>query len=205
MAVPKDGPNTAQLIAGLVPKDKPFTIPETMHWLHDATKKSYNEPTVRTYISRLCSRGAIRKLYKTGQNYALWVASESAVEEGPIETRSLHEVVAQILVEEGPRTVVEIVVGMRSRGYRQENTPTSLARAVRDMLKRYRVKFVRGKGGRAIECRAVGLIIALVIRKERPPLGVLKFSVLLACSAGWRRTKTPISLPSTSRLKPQKK
>lgn len=98
---PKTGPNTAQLIASRVPKDKPFTIPEMMHRLHDATGKSDNEPTVRTYISRLCSRGAIRKLYKTGQNYALRVASESAVEEGPIDTRSLHEVVAQILVEEG--------------------------------------------------------------------------------------------------------
>ena len=40
---------------------------------------------------------------------------------------------------------------MRSGGYRQENPPASLARAVRDMLKRYSGKFVRGKG------RAVGV------------------------------------------------
>lgn len=148
LAVPKEGPNTVELITRLIPKDKPFTIAEMMHWLHDASGKSYNEPTVRTYVSRLCNRGVIRKLYKTGQNYALWIASESHVEEGPIETRSLHEVVAQVLVEEGPRTVVEIVVGMRQRGYRTDATPEGLARAVRDMLKRYRGKFVRGKSAK---------------------------------------------------------
>jgi hypothetical protein len=143
-------PSIVDLIRALVPNDKPFTVTDMMHLLHDAHHgQKFHQPTVRTHTSRLCSQGHLRRLYKTGQMETLYVLAESAVTEGPVETKTLAEVTAEILAESSrPLKVTEIVVMMRARGYRADNVPGTLARAVRDMFKRYRGRFARGKDGR---------------------------------------------------------
>src|SRR5688572_13370969 len=56
-------PNTMSLIESLIPKDKPFTVSDMIGWLSSAQPgQKFHEPTVRTYVSRLSSRGVIKRL-----------------------------------------------------------------------------------------------------------------------------------------------
>lgn len=146
----KRGANTFEVIKSLIPPDKPFTLPDVLQWLYEATKgQKHKEPTIRTYVSRLASQGFIRKLYKTGSNQALWVSNGSTATTGGIETMSLPEVVELILSEENrPLKTLEIAVGMHTRGYRQRTRPKTLMRALRDMFKRYPGRFEMGDDGK---------------------------------------------------------
>ena len=121
---------------------------DVLQWLYDTTKgQKFREPTIRTYVSRLASQGFIRKLYKTGNNGALWVSNRSNATTGGIETMSLPEVVELILSEENrPLKTLEIAVGMHTRGYRQRTSPKTLMRSLRDMFKRYPGRFVQDDG-----------------------------------------------------------
>lgn len=146
----KRGMNTVDLMKSLVPPDQPFQLADMLRWLYEARKgERFREASVRSYLSRLASRGVIRKLYKTGSNGAMWVGAGSTVETGGIETMSLPEVVEMILKEQGrPLKVVELVVGMHDKGFRVKSSPVTLARSIRDMFKRYPGRFVSVDEGR---------------------------------------------------------
>ena len=58
-------PNVTEMVKAVIPADKPFTISNVLHLLHDAHGQSFHYPTVRTQTSRLCSQGYIKRLYKT--------------------------------------------------------------------------------------------------------------------------------------------
>ncbi len=146
----KQQPTVTDIIRAVVPRDKPFTVSDVMHLLHDAHQgQKFHYPTVRTQTSRLCSRGYLKRLYKTGHQETMYALATSAVDDGPIDTKSLPEVTEEILREAGrPLKVVEIAVAMRERGYRSNNVPNTLMRAIRDMFKRYPGRFQVGKDGR---------------------------------------------------------
>jgi len=146
----KRGLNTVDLMQSLIPPDQPFQLADMLRWLYEVRKgEKFREASVRTYLSRLAGRGVIRKLYKTGSNGAMWISTGSTVTTGGIETMSLPEVVELILKESGqPMRVVEIVVTMHSKGFREKSSPVTLARSVRDMFKRYPGRFAEGEKGR---------------------------------------------------------
>ena len=74
--------------------------------------------------------------------------TESSVNDGPIETKSLAEVIDEVLRDaaRGIR-VSEIVVSLRERGFRTDVDPVTLMRSIRDMFKRYPGRFTRDKTG----------------------------------------------------------
>jgi hypothetical protein len=146
----KRGMNTVDLMKSLVPPDQPFQLADMLRWLYEVRKgEKFREASVRTYLSRLAARGSIRKLYKTGSNGALWISTGATATTGGIETMSIPEVVELILEAEGrPLRVLELVVGMHARGYRQKSSPKTLARSIRDMFKRYPGRFVEGEHGK---------------------------------------------------------
>jgi hypothetical protein len=142
--------NTVELMKTLIPPDQPFQLADMLRWLYEVRKgEKFREATVRTYLSRLASQGVIRKLYKTGTNGSLWASTGTTATTGGIETLCISDVVELILKEEGkPLRVLELVVGMQARGYRQKSSPTTLARSIRDMFKRYPGRFAEGEKGR---------------------------------------------------------
>lgn len=145
----KRGMNTVDLMKSLVPADQPFQLADMLRWLYETRKgEKFKEASVRTYLSRLASQGVIRKLYKTGSNGSLWVSTGSTATTGGIDTLPLAEVVETILSDEKrPLKVLELVVGMHARGYRQKSSPRTLARSIRDMFKRYPGRFAEGEKG----------------------------------------------------------
>ena len=140
-------PNTMGLIQSLIPPDKPFTVADLMGWLRAAQPgQTFHEPTVRTYVSRLASRGAVKRLYKTGHKYTLWIVN---AEHEAIDTKPLADIVGEILFEaDRPLKTVEIAAALQQRGYRADAKPVTLVRAVRDLIKRYPKRFQRGSDGR---------------------------------------------------------
>jgi hypothetical protein len=135
-------------VKAVAPTDKPFTVTDIMHLLHDAhAGQKFHLPTVRTHTSRLCSKGYFRKLYKTGQQETLYVLGDLPIGEGGIETKNMATVTHEILAEAGKSlSLAEIGFRMQERGYRADNTPTTLLRSIRDMFKRYPGRFKRDGG-----------------------------------------------------------
>lgn len=142
--------NTVSLIQSLIPADRPFTVSEMMEWLRAAQPgQKFHEATIRTYVSRLSSRGALKRLYKNGRNYTQWVASESFKKLGPVEAKPLVELVAETITANGqPMRANEIAVQLRDMGYRADVAPATINRAVRDTLARHRKLFRRENDGK---------------------------------------------------------
>lgn len=143
-------PTIMDLIKAVLPADKPFTVSDVMHLLHDAYHgQKFRHETVRTHTSKLCSRGHLRRLYKTGHMETMYVLADAPVNDGPIETKGLVQVAHDILSSAShPMKVSEIAARMKESGYRADNVPNTLMRAIRDMFKRYPGRFERGKDGR---------------------------------------------------------
>jgi hypothetical protein len=129
---------TVALICQLMPKDRPWSIPEMLQRLREAAPdRKFAEMTVRTYCSNLARRGLIRNLHKTRQKYSRWIAAECSVQDGPLEARSMVDVIEIILREAGqPMTAAEIRVAMQERGCRPDTAPQIFMRAIRDIFKR---------------------------------------------------------------------
>src|SRR4051812_28089789 len=95
-------PSIVDLIRAVVPTDKPFTVSDVMVALGEAhAGQKFQLTTVRTHTSRLCSRGYLRRLYKTSQQETMYALAESPVTEGRIETKNLATVAHEILTEAG--------------------------------------------------------------------------------------------------------
>ncbi len=142
-------PAVYDLVRQAVRPDTPFTVTDMLAWLAEAHPGAkFHEQSVRSYTSRLCSQGFLRRLYKTGHMETMYIKAESVVSEGPVESKPLAEMTHEILTAAGrPMTVTELIIAMREQGYRKEALPNTLRRAVRDMFKRYPGRFARGKDG----------------------------------------------------------
>lgn len=143
--------NTTSVIQSLIPPDKPFTVADMMNWLNMAQPgKKFHEPTIRTYVSRLASRGVLKRLYKNGRNYTRWVASEAYKELGPLETKTIADLIGEVIQETGhPMRGSEIAAVLREKGYRPEAKPATINTAVNHALSRHREKrFVREMDGK---------------------------------------------------------
>jgi hypothetical protein len=143
-------PSIVDFIKAVIPTDRPFTVSDVMVALGDAhAGQRFHLTTVRTHTSRLCSRGYLRRLYKTGHQETMYALAELPETEGGIETSNMATITHEILTEAGkPLKVVEIAVRMRERGYRADNEAVTLVNAVRSMFRNYPGRFERDKAGR---------------------------------------------------------
>jgi hypothetical protein len=142
-------PSIVDLIRAVVPADKPFTVSDVMVALGEAHQgQKFHLPTVRTHTSRLCSRGFLRRLYKTSQQETMYALAVSPVTEGALVSKNLATVAHEVLTEAGkPLEPIEIAVCMRERGYRADDAPAVLVAAIRGMFRNYPGRFVQdGKG-----------------------------------------------------------
>lgn len=143
-------PSIVDFIKAVVPRDRPFTVSDVMVALGDAHEgQKFHLTTVRTHTSRLCSRGYLRRLYKTGHQETMYALADLPEIEADIDTKNMATVTHEILTEAGkPLKVVEIAVRMREIGYRAENEPVTLINAVRSMFRNYPGRFKRDREGR---------------------------------------------------------
>lgn len=120
-----------------------------MGWLTEKHGgNQFKKTSIRTHLARLASQGYLTRLYRAGQTERKYVLAEAVVSVKQMDTGSLAEYTHNLLSEAGrPLTVTELVVAMRERGYRADQTPDTLRRAIRDMFKRYPGRFARGKDG----------------------------------------------------------
>ena len=142
--------NTISFIEMLIPADRPFTVTDMLGWLQATQpRQRFHETTVRTYVSRLCSRGILKKLYKNGRNYTQWVASDAFKKLGPIEAKPLVELVVEIPNTAGqPMRTCEIALALKDSGYLVDVQPATVSRSVRDVLNKHRERFERTRDGR---------------------------------------------------------
>jgi hypothetical protein len=138
-----------ELLADILPKDRPFTIRDVLGLLRAAhPSREFHEPTIRTFFAKLIDRGMIRRLRKLDKGFIQWAAAGyAAPDDGPLSALSMPDAVETVLRERGPLRPAELVVAIQEQGYRSDANPRALLTSLKQAHKRNADRFSIGADG----------------------------------------------------------
>ncbi len=139
----------AEILPGLLPRDRLFTIDDAYELLKCTdTKRYFHLPSVRQQFTVMHTMGLIRRVQLAGGSRVLWAVPEFTTPATEFGALNIAAVAERILRERGPMTALEIVLHAQARGYRPEADPRTVTQSLRCSMCKRSDRFRYGKDKR---------------------------------------------------------
>jgi hypothetical protein len=143
---PKPRKPLKELMLELMPRDCAFTLPELIKLLQAEDKgRHVHAPTARSFLYRWEREGIVRRIGRD-QSTMVWAHRSYQATEKPFGIDPLSTIVQDILAGAGQLSVADIVVALRERGCRVEDSAADLTKSVRRMLNKNPRRFQEDDG-----------------------------------------------------------